>query len=495
MLKLIIWLLILKMGVLVGLHVADIGLFPDEAQYWTWSQELSGGYYSKPAGIAWEIAGGTALFGDTELGVRFGAFVLSFLLALSIWFLARSAGLGEKCAFWSALALAFTPMGFLASFLATTDCGFLLFWTLASALFAKPLLEGKPLSYIDVGLLIGCGALFKWAAFLLWVPIFIFALVRREVTLRFFYALFLSLLALIPSLIWCHEHEWATILHVTRSIVPQAAARGTPNPGDFFLAQFGIASPIFFFFILIATLSFAVKLRKLPLSISFLWTSWVFVFGVVLALACFKKVQANWAVAGYPAAFVMLFSWAQMQKPAIFRCVQAGLFVSVGLVAVAFSATNELPYKMNFFREGLGWHSLERGLERIGYNPKTQFLFSDRYQTTSILSFYSPEKKRAYFMNFHALRKNQFSFWPSMAEKERGKSGYYVAIIDGKDAMQKAVDFHVYMKKILADYFQEVAVPLVIIPLYEVNHEVLKLALCIRCENYNGKMPRESGKY
>jgi len=75
-------ILILKSAVLIWAMVhAGIGLGPDEAQYWTWSQFLDWGYYSKPPGIAWEIWLSTQFMGNTELGVRLGPICIGFFIA------------------------------------------------------------------------------------------------------------------------------------------------------------------------------------------------------------------------------------------------------------------------------------------------------------------------------------------------------------------------------------------------------------------------------
>src|SRR5437879_11150880 len=102
--SLLLWTAASKLLVVLALLYAGIGLMPDEAQYWTWSKALSYGYYSKPPAIAWQIAAGCKLFGDSEFGVRFFGAVLSFFLSLSIYFLGRSAGLEKKWSFWSAIA-------------------------------------------------------------------------------------------------------------------------------------------------------------------------------------------------------------------------------------------------------------------------------------------------------------------------------------------------------------------------------------------------------
>src|SRR5690242_21937911 len=58
---------------LVWLALQPADLFPDEAQYWVWSQQLALGYYSKPPLVAWLIAATTWLFGDSEFAVRLSA--------------------------------------------------------------------------------------------------------------------------------------------------------------------------------------------------------------------------------------------------------------------------------------------------------------------------------------------------------------------------------------------------------------------------------------
>ena len=52
------------------LLAAHLELHFDEAYYWYWSKNLQLSYFDHPPAVAWFISAGTALFGDTELGVR-----------------------------------------------------------------------------------------------------------------------------------------------------------------------------------------------------------------------------------------------------------------------------------------------------------------------------------------------------------------------------------------------------------------------------------------
>ena len=53
------------------IYASVIDLRTDEAYYWTWSKENVLSFLDHPPMIAWFIRFGTAIFGDTNFGVRF----------------------------------------------------------------------------------------------------------------------------------------------------------------------------------------------------------------------------------------------------------------------------------------------------------------------------------------------------------------------------------------------------------------------------------------
>ena len=67
-------MLLLVIRVFLG---AVCNLVPDEAFYWTWTRHLSTGYFDHPPMIAWIIWLSTRVLGNTELGVRMPAALLS----------------------------------------------------------------------------------------------------------------------------------------------------------------------------------------------------------------------------------------------------------------------------------------------------------------------------------------------------------------------------------------------------------------------------------
>ena len=74
--------LIAAMTVMRLVYAAALDLRTDEAYYWTWSKESALSFLDHPPMIAWFIRFGTAIFGDTALGVRFAGIVAMLVTQL-----------------------------------------------------------------------------------------------------------------------------------------------------------------------------------------------------------------------------------------------------------------------------------------------------------------------------------------------------------------------------------------------------------------------------
>ena len=67
-----IYIILAFLALLVGLYISGTAeLSFDESYYWIYSKYSAWGYYDHPPMVAWSIALGTMIFGDTEFGVRF----------------------------------------------------------------------------------------------------------------------------------------------------------------------------------------------------------------------------------------------------------------------------------------------------------------------------------------------------------------------------------------------------------------------------------------
>lgn len=479
-----------------------IPLNPDEAQYWTWSQYLDFGFYSKPPGIAWQIWLGCKIFGQNELGIRFFSIIFSLLTSLAIYALASFAKNSPRFAFWSALIMALSPIGLMGTFAATTDVGFIFFWTLALCPILWALSKHQPPNYYWVGSFILLGSLFKWPIYILWPLISLACLVYRPLYHRSLLkgALF-SLLGLLPSLIWNITHDWATFRHV----LTQSAERTShSNFWDFFGAQFAVLSPIFFILLLLALLEVLKQRKQLERALLFCAYLSSSILLIFLVLSTQKKIQANWALYAYPTA-TPLIAWYALDtlkkgKTWLLRGTLLSMFMVGFLISIPFIQQKSLfskklfPYKINPFRHSLGWHQLQKELQTLPFDPQENFFFSDSYQLSSLLSFYGPSQKRQYFLNLSNKRKNQFSFWPSMADEQLGKTGYYVWADNCKDFLGEVDYKKQKAEELLSPYFEKVEF-IQLIPLFTSHGVLVKGALLFKCENYNGKMPSKVSHY
>lgn len=473
-----------------------ISLSPDEAQYWTWSQALDFGYYSKPPGIAWEIFAGTQIFKNTEFGIRFFAMLIGFLLPIATYFLALECVPNKKVAFWSAMMMAFSPIGIAASFFATTDGSMVLFWVLASYVLVQGFNKEEGPNYLLLGCILALGALFKWPIYLFWVfPLILKRFWKKSLIL----GILISGFGLIPSLIWNVQHDFATFRHVFSTV------KGTPNPvsGNFFEflgAQIGLVSPILSVLIVLSMIYLFCEFKKNSLSIQFCLISTLGILIPFFIAACFKKMQGNWAVFAYPTAFVFTSLVMVEKKEYGIRWIKLGVGLSIALTTLVISIPKlqmqgfRIPYRFNAFRHNMGWDQLPSILQAAGYNPDKDFLFGDRYQTSSILSFYSPSKRPAYFLNLHGIRNNQFSYWKSMKEAEMHHTGYFV-LTENSPHLEKEPEKRIEeYEKHLSPYFERIEF-LGIKPLFTVDGKTVKAAFLFRGVNYNGQEPPSSALY
>src|SRR4030088_2030829 len=64
------------------IYAGAIELRTDEAYYWTWSKENVLSFLDHPPMTAWFIRFGTAIFGDSNFGVRFAGLVAMLVTQL-----------------------------------------------------------------------------------------------------------------------------------------------------------------------------------------------------------------------------------------------------------------------------------------------------------------------------------------------------------------------------------------------------------------------------
>ena len=214
-------------AILIALRAAMAASLPlsaDEAYYLMWSHHLAAGYYDHPPAIAFLIRLGTALFGDTSLGVRASGIILSILAS---WFVWQAAALVLKDQYKAALAAVFfnlTLMIGVEMLAATPDQPSIV--TIAAYIWCLCKLQQTQDGrfWLAAGVAAGLSLLSKYSMFivglgtLVWLLGDAYAPRRTEARTRIKW-LFkpwpylggaIGLLIFAPNLIWQSQHHWMT---------------------------------------------------------------------------------------------------------------------------------------------------------------------------------------------------------------------------------------------------------------------------------------------
>ena len=377
---------------LLWLALQPADLFPDEAQYWVWSQQLALGYYSKPPLVAWLIALTTAIFGDSEFAVRLSAPLLHAGASILVY------GIGarlydRRVGFWSALAYASLPGVSVSAFIISTDAALLLFWAAALYAFIRARENGGWVWWLGVGLAAGLGLLSKYAMFY-WILsalgfVLLFRAERRHLG-PLLAAIGLALLIYSPNFWWNWSNGFVSYLH-TRDNAALSGPLFHPDAFiEFFGSQFGVFGPLLFagLILLSATPGSFAEPRARLLAAFALPT-----LAMMFAVSLLSRAHANWAAPTYVSATVLVVAWALRRGwRGIVACSIALHLAAVALLftgretLAAFSF--ELPAQYDALRRLRGWRELgsEVGVALAAHPGLT--LFADDREVLAALIYY-----------------------------------------------------------------------------------------------------------
>jgi 4-amino-4-deoxy-L-arabinose transferase-like glycosyltransferase len=305
---------ILTLVRLAAMRLSPLQLYADEAQYWVWSRHLAFGYFTKPPLIAWLIRL-TTLFGDAEPFVRVSSPLLHAAAGLFL-FRAALRLYDSRTALFALLVYALTPAVQLGAFVVSTDTP--LMACLAAALWAYAALQVAPAREritwaAALGLTLGLAFLAKYAAPYavagVAAHLALSAEARRVWTPKSALAALVGFgLMAAPNLVWNAMHGLASFGHVAREAAWGARTGGIVKGLEFLGDQFGVFGPLPFAVLLVGAPWLA--LRRRLTSADGLLLAWTLpALLAILTQAFIAGAKANWAVAAYGPASILVAAW------------------------------------------------------------------------------------------------------------------------------------------------------------------------------------------
>jgi dolichol-phosphate mannosyltransferase len=200
-------------------YAGSVEMLPEETYYWNYSRHLDLSYLDHPPMVAWLIRVATAVFGQTEFGVRAGALLCGAITSVFVYKLTRNL-FGAATALAALLLVQALPFFFLSGLLMTPDAPLVAAWAASLYFLERALIGNQSRAWWFAGICLGLGMISKYtiallgavaAVFMVWDP-----QARRWWTRSEPYVGALLALAIFsPVIIWNAQHEWASFAFQT----------------------------------------------------------------------------------------------------------------------------------------------------------------------------------------------------------------------------------------------------------------------------------------
>ena len=289
-------------------YAGVIELRTDEAYYWTWSKENVLSFLDHPPMIAWFVRFGTAIFGDTNFGVRFAGLLAMLVTQLVLADIVRRvthdiraiilAVLMPEAAIYYGLLMAKV-----APDVAMIPFAVAMVWALVRLADSD-----DARWWLAAGAFAGFALLSKFTAVMLLPAVLAFMLGpdwrRRWLTSPYPWAAVLIAVALFsPVLIWNYQQDWASFrFQSVRAVATHELSLRTV--GDFFGLQFFLVGPILLPVVLSGVALTAWRaVRRRDAVATLLGTSVIVPFGYFLWKSLTLRIGDTWPMFLWPLGF------------------------------------------------------------------------------------------------------------------------------------------------------------------------------------------------
>ena len=440
-------------------YVHCIDLVPDEAYFWVWSKHFAFSYRDKGPLVAWTIAAGTYLFGDTVFGVRFFAVLLSAGTAFQLFRLAERL-YDDHTALWSVAVAAIIPMFAVGSILMTIDPLSVFFWAWGANLSWSAFETGRMRYWMLLGLVTGIGFLAKFinAVQLLGVMLFLcwskqhrlFLLSRQSLVMMCAFGV-----ASLPVFWWNVETGWLHVeaLHERSGIQHSFGI----HPWQFLEYLGGISavvSPPIMAGMFVAAIGLW-RLNGDQARIKHLLSQFLPVQLMYLILGLNNKGEPNWIAPSLITGIVMLVVfWRQLmaRNPTwrwmIWSALGLSLVGTVFLHAIIFL---RLPLNYDPLRRAEGWLDFAQHVQKARQQTHPDLLIGNDRVPASMMQFYLPDHPFAYVQP-EPYGASQFTLWPSYVVKP-GTRALFVTV--GKAQLPRGMKDEFKHSQLVDDFWSE----------------------------------------
>jgi len=388
-------LTLLRLGI-----AGAVDLDGDEAYYWLWSRLPDWSYYDHPPLVAWWIWAGTAVFGQTEIGVRVVGILAFAFSSIAFFDSARLIFRSERAGLWAVIWLNATLFLATGSLVATPDTPLGVFWVLCLWALVRLMVTAAPGWWLIFGCCAGGLLLADYRGFLLAPAVLAWLIISPGLRpwLRTPWPYAAGLIALIffaPVIYWNAVNDWMSFAKQFGRIGTVKTGAPFKYVGELLGAQAVLATPVIFLAGLWAmglALWRGITKRDEGLLLLGLTSLPILIFFLEHALT--DRVQGNWPSIVWPAAILAATGLLAARPGRAGGLILAG-GAGLGFLVIAF-AYAQMVWAL-IPRSGTsdptsrtaGWRVLAGDIDRFAQSHGASALVTADYQLTAQLAFYA----------------------------------------------------------------------------------------------------------
>jgi hypothetical protein len=459
-----------------------MGLMPQDAYYYYYSEHLALSYFDHPPMVAYMLHFFSLLFGKSVVAIKLTDSLVTLgtlfsFFQLSKCFLEKEQALKATLFFGSTLFVTILSIN------TTPDVPLMLFWTLTLLVFCKAVFEQKEGYWALTGLLMGLSFDSKYTAlFLLFSAFFFLVLSSKHRHLLLSRSMLWLVLAFVvgctPVLVWNAQNEWVSLLFQSSdraSTIMKLSFRPKYLFGNLGTQILLLLPPLFIglLFTLTKVGQEMVSKWRLPDDKRlFLLAFSLPLLGFFFSVSFFYWVKLNWMMPGYIAAIILGAHYLGN------RVLKYQLGFALALHFVALYQVIYYPIILKSDDTWFGWQELTTEVEDLKIAYPDHFVFSnDGYKTTAILNFYLEEP--VYAGNVIGEPGFQFEVVNPQLDFLNGQNALYL----DSDKRMRSSDTLAEIPCLLTQYFDTV-IQLAPIIIEAENGEIQRKFWVFECRDY-----------
>lgn len=395
-------------------------LVPDEAYYWEWSRHLDFCYRDKGPAVAWTIAAGTWLAGDTVFGVRWIGVLLAAGTAWQLFILARRL-FDESVGLAVLVVASVMPILSIGSIIMTIDSLSVFFWAWSANLAWSAFQTNRKRDWALLGFAIGCGFLAKFTNVLQLVSVFLYLLwtpSKRRLIVSTGTVLMTIVFAICttPILYWNEIHQWPNARALaSRSSLDAGFSIHPLQTLKFLEEQALVISPLFYVGMLAAVIGLGLY-RTQEDRIRFLLCDFLPIYGCFTFFSLNSAGNANWTAPALISGIILLVVfWKERLLRSRAWMIPAALAMALALAETVIlhdTSWLHLNPRKDPLQRAKGWEDLATHVQNWEKQYSTDFVIANHYSFASILGFYLPGHPVTYTPT-SKLVTNQYDLWPA----------------------------------------------------------------------------------